>query len=124
MSDPQDISAQIGAVSELLDQKLGARGATLEAALKKARRRLPRRIYAQALLLAGAEPFASHPKLRATLDDARLTAATREVCAHLKAIDPAELRKDWWLGMAGGMAFNLLLYAVILISGLRILGLV
>ncbi|HBS50191.1 MAG TPA: hypothetical protein DEA05_08940 [Rhodobacteraceae bacterium] len=122
MSDPGDIEGEIRAVSELLAEKLGARGATLGRALARAKHRLPRRIRRQAARLAEAEPFAAHPKLRATLDEAGLRAAGREVRAHLGAIDPADLRKGWWLGMAGGMAFNLLLFAVILISALRILG--
>lgn len=124
MSDGQDISNQIGAVSNLLAEKLGARGRTLSQALRKARHRLPRRIHRQAQKLAQAEPYADHPRLRSTLDAQELEAAGREVRAHLAGIDTADLRKGWWLGMAGGMAFNLLLYAVILISALRLLGFV
>lgn len=122
MSDPQDIKTQIDAVSDRLRDKLGARGATLGAALGKAR--LPRRVAGQARLLARAEAFADHPKLRLTLDAEQLNAASREVCAHLDAIDLADRRKGWWLGMAGGMAFNLLLAAALLIGVLVWRGLV
>ena len=96
----------------------------MSAALAKARHRLPRRIHRQASRLAKAEPLAGHPKLRLTLDAEGLHAAAFEVQAHLAAIDLADRRKGWWLGMLGGLAFNILLSLVMALVFLRWRGLI
>ncbi|TDK52638.1 hypothetical protein [Antarcticimicrobium luteum] len=114
-----DIETRIAEIAALMHAKLGVRGATLRAALGRAGRRLPRRIRAQARLLAEAEPFAHHPKLRLTLDTMALGKAAGEVEAHLEAIDLADRRKGWWLGMLGGLAFNILAFFALLVVVLR-----
>ncbi|MDF1717459.1 MAG: hypothetical protein P1U75_12420 [Antarcticimicrobium sp.] len=107
---------RIAGITALMQARLGARGATLRAALHQARHQLPRRIRAQAARLAEAEPFAAHPRLRLTLDADALDKAAREVEAHLNAIDLADRRKGWWLGMLGGLVFNMLAFAALLIA--------
>ena len=119
-----DIETRIAAITALMHAKLGARGASLRAALRQAGRRLPRRIRGQARLLAEAEPFAHHPRLRLTLDAAALARAAGAVEAHLDAIDLADRRKGWWLGMLGGMAFNMLAFFALLVALLRWRGIV
>lgn len=119
MNGADKTEKDIAQVAALLHDKLGVRAATLEAALGKARHRLPRAVYRQGLRLAKAEPLAGHPKLRLTLDRDGLGTAAARVRAHLEAIDLADRRKGWWLGMLGGMAFNILLFAVLLIAVLR-----
>ncbi|MGD9866357.1 MAG: hypothetical protein AB7S99_24440 [Pseudodonghicola sp.] len=116
MTDPARIETRIEETAALLRDKLGARGQTLGAALARAGRRLPRRIRSQARLLAEAERFAQHPRLRLTLDGAALGKAADEVGAHLKAIDLADRRKGWWLGLLGGMAFNILAWFGLLLG--------
>ena len=124
MSEPDQIEHQIAQTMDLLREKLGAGGRDLNAALSKAGHRLPRRIRQQARKLAQAEPLASHPKLRRTLDAAGLSSAAHEVRAHLKTIDLADRRKGWWLGMLGGLAFNMLLALVLVVVFLRWQGFV
>lgn len=116
MTDPARIETRIEETAALLRDKLGARGHTLGAVLARARHRLPRRIRAQARLLAEAERFAHHPRLRFTLDAARLDKAAAEVGAHLKSIDLGDRRKGWWLGLLGGLAFNMLAWFGLLIG--------
>ncbi|MBT3143735.1 hypothetical protein DS909_22740 [Phaeobacter gallaeciensis] len=106
---------QIAQISTLLHRKLGVRGKTLSKTLRKAKHRLPRRIHKQAMSLAKVETLAHHPKLRLTLDLTGLGAATREVTAYLNEIDLADRRKGWWLSMLGGLAFNVLVAAALLI---------
>ncbi len=65
--------------------------------------------------LAEAETFATHPKLRFTLDATALTKAATGAQDHLNAIDLSDRRKGWWLGMLGGLAFNFLLATTLLI---------
>lgn len=115
MAEEITVEEQIARTVALLRAKLGVRGKTLAAALRRARHRMPRRIYRQAMKLAQVEDRASHPKLRLTLDGAALAGAARDVQAHLEAIDRADRRKGWWLGMLGGLAFNILLFGVLLL---------
>ncbi len=105
----------IDGIVEDLHAKLGARGKNLSAALARARHRLPRRIYHQAMILVKAEPLARHPRLRQTLNGAELASAATEVSAHLAAIDLSERRKTLWLGALGGLVFNLILMGVALV---------
>ncbi|WP_425045621.1 hypothetical protein [Primorskyibacter sp. S87] len=119
MAQADIIQSDIAQVSGLLREKLGSNGVTLAAALKKARHRLPRRIYRQGQKLAKAEAVAGHPKLRLTVDTPGLHKAAREVSAHLETIDLADRRKGWWLGMLGGMAFNILAFIAVLLIVLR-----
>ena len=117
-----ETEAEIARTATLLREKLGARGEDLKSALNRARPRLPRRIYRQGMVLAAAEPLAGHPRLRLTLDHAALGKAAGEVRAHLDAIDLADRRKGWWLGMLGGLAFNLILFVTLCVIALRWLG--
>lgn len=116
MTDQISLDETIAEIGTLLRAKLGVRGKDLGVALGKARHRLPRRIYRQAMTLVQAEPLAGHPKLRLTLDGAALTTAATEVSAHLEAIDLADRRKGWWLGALGGLSFNLILFTGLLIG--------
>ncbi|EBA18063.1 hypothetical protein RSK20926_20032 [Roseobacter sp. SK209-2-6] len=114
----QDIFAEIEEVQALLKSHAEASGSLTEA-LKKARRRLPRRIYRQGMRLATALPLLEHPKLRFTLDQAGLVSAAKEVKAHLKEIDLADRRKGRILSVLGSMAFSILAVATLLIVVLR-----
>jgi hypothetical protein len=119
MSEQTEIETQISRAMLLLREKLGVRGKTLSKALGKARRRLPRRVHRQAQVLARAEPLAAHPRLRLTLDQSALRQAASEVESHLGRIDVADRRKGWFLGMLGGLVFNLILAFTLLILFLR-----
>jgi hypothetical protein len=124
LKDQNKIPEQIDQVSALMRHKLGGRGRDLGAVLRKTGHRLPRSLRKQAATLAEARAMAEHPKLRMTMDTQTLSRATRDVNAHLEAIDLKDQRKGWWLGMAGGLVFNLLLAFVLLILFLRWQGLV
>lgn len=114
--EQDQIQEQIAETIALLRAQLGVRGKSLKIALRRARHRLPRRIYKQAMELARVESMADHPKLRLTLDTPHLLGAAREVHAHLRDIDVADRRKGWWLGMLGGLAFNILAFAALLLA--------
>ncbi len=114
MSEQIPYEEMTGALVEGLRAKLGVRARSLEAALAKARHRLPRRVYRQAMTLVAAGPMAGHPKLRQMLDMDALGAAAETVHSHLETIDPSDRRKGFWLGALGGLVFNLILMAVAL----------
>lgn len=108
MSQDTDIQNNIAQTIALLRSKLGVRDKTLTASVRRAKRRLPRRVYKQAMVLARAEQMAAHPRLRLVLDNPKLAQASEEVQTHLGTINPADRRWGWFLGMLGGLAFNLL----------------
>ena len=114
----QDIFAELEEVQGLLRTHAEASG-DFDTALKKARRRLPRRIYRQARKLAAAQPLLAHPKLRLTLDEVALGAAAREVKTHLRKIDLADRRRGRILSILGSMAFSVLAVVTLLIIVLR-----
>lgn len=116
MSEQISIESQIQTIMTLLREKLGVRGANLATALRRARYRLPRKVYRQGARLVRAEPLAAHPKLCLTLDQTALTEAATGVQTYLETIDVADRRKGWLLGMLGGLSFNLILAFVLLIS--------
>jgi len=124
MSENTDIQSQIAQTLRLMRKKLGMRDKTLTASVRKAKRRMPRRVYKQAMLLANAEQMAAHPKLRLALDTPRLVQASEDVQSYLGGINLADRRWGWFLGMLGGLAFNLLAFAVLALVFLRWRGLI
>lgn len=124
MSQESDIQTQIAETIVLLRKKLGVRDKTLAASVRRAKRRLPRKIYKQAMLLAGAEQMSEHPKLRLTLDTPRLEQASHDVQTHLRAINLADRRWGWFLGLLGSLAFNMLALTTLLLVFLWWRGLI
>ncbi|WP_170560917.1 hypothetical protein [Ruegeria atlantica] len=119
MSQNTDIQSQIAQTVELLRQKLGVKDQTLTASVRKAKRRLPRRIYKQAMMLAGAEQMASHPKLRLVLDTPKLVKASEEVQTHLSGINLADRRWGWFLSFLASLALGFLALAALAVIVLR-----
>ncbi|MGJ5618335.1 hypothetical protein [Sulfitobacter sp. MF3-043] len=105
----KDIAAKSLAIRQQLEAKLGVKSRDLSQALRRAGRRLPHGVRAQGAVLAEAEKRAGHPKLTRQLDSAAVRDAYDRMAAHLRAIDVADARKGRILGMAGVIAFNLLL---------------
>ena len=119
----QSIAEEIAEVRSLLKTREHASG-DLAVAFQKARRRLPRRIFRQGMLLAEAVPLMDHPKLRLTLDEPSLCKAASEVQTYLKSIDLADRRKGRGLEILGGMAFSVLAVIGLVIIVLRWRGLI
>lgn len=115
MPQDPDIQTRIAETVALLRAKLGVRDKTLEASIRKAKRRLPRRVYRQAMVLARSEAMASHPKMRLILDTPKLVRASDVVQDHLGRINLADRRWGWFLGLLGGLAFNLLALTALLL---------
>ena len=119
MSQDADIQTRIAETLALMRDKLGVRDKTLTESVKRAKRRLPRPIYKQALFLAKAETIADHPKLRLILDTPVLVQASDNVQAHLKAINLADRRMGLFLSMLGSFAFGVLVLFAFAILVLR-----
>ncbi|MCG7518882.1 hypothetical protein [Ruegeria sp. Ofav3-42] len=119
MSQTTDIQSQIAQTVQLLRAKLGVKDKTLTASVRKAKRRLPRRIYKQAMMLARAEQMAAHPKLRLVLDTPKLVQASEEVQTHLSGINLADRRWGWFLSFLGSLALGFLALAALAVIILR-----
>lgn len=117
------LEQDIEEIRVLLKEREHASG-DLDMALKRARRRLPRRVYRQGRKLAAAVPLIEHPRLRLTLDEKPLRGAAREVRAHLEQIDLADRRRGLWLSILGSIGFSLLTVIALLVVVLRWRGLV
>ena len=111
-------------VSTQIEARLGVGGRDLPHKLRRAGRALPAHVRKDARHIAEALPLAENPKLMRQIDLPRLEAAERRVLAHLRTIDRADRRKGAFLGVLGGLSFNLIAVFALLIAVLVWRGLV
>ncbi|WP_052249447.1 hypothetical protein [Tateyamaria sp. ANG-S1] len=109
METEHSIQARANRIQTALHAAFGVRGKTLSASLRKTGRRLPKRLRADARQILDAQGFGGHPKLMRQVDGSALKAAEDRVLTYLDGIDRADRRKGFWLGVAGAIAFNILL---------------
>jgi len=117
--DHEQVNRRVREVEQLLQAKLGVRGGSLSTRLSRAGRRLPRRIQKAGQVIIDAQAKAAHPKLARMLDAPMVDRAFADITEHLKTIDPADRRKGAILGLLGGLVFNLLVLAVIVVVLMR-----
>lgn len=113
MLDPQDFNAKVERLEQRLQTKLGLRGATLSARLRRAGRTLPRYLQKEGAVLLGYQKKIGHPKLAMQSDTTRVIKAFDAFESYLKGIDPKDRRKGKVLGWLGGLVFNLLVLAAV-----------
>lgn len=122
--DRDEISAKSDELCTLLGERLSIKRGGLADRLRRAGRRLPSRIRAQARIVAEAEALCAHPKLARRIDREAVSRAHIEVRDHLRGIDAGYLRRGALLGVLGSLAFNLLLFAALMLAVLRWRGVV
>lgn len=103
-------------VRSLIEERLRVKAKTLEKALSKAGRLLPKWAQREGRYLSQAAHLMGHPKLRLMIDEAKVKKAHKLLVGHLKTIDPAERRKTRVLGTLGVISFNLILVTAALIG--------
>lgn len=111
-------------VSALLEQRLGARGRTLADKLRRAGRRLPRRVREAASLLAEAQEMAQNPKLLVRVDETRVAEAFDICVRHLNGVNRSESRKTAILGAAASAAFGILVVMLLVVAVIYWRGLI
>jgi len=111
-----DVEKYTDEVRSLIEKHLRIRGATLDKALSRAGRLLPKWAHREGRYLSDAAGLMGHPKLRLMVDEAKITQAHARLVEHLENIDPNERRKTQVLGTLGVVSFNLIVVAVALIS--------
>jgi hypothetical protein len=108
METRDSIEARAGRVQDALHNAFGVKGKSLAVALNRKGRRLPKRLQSQARRVADAQAISGHPKLMRQVDGAALRRAEDQVVTYLRGIDRSDRRKGFWLGIAGAVAFNVL----------------
>lgn len=89
-----DWSDRLADLRALLAEKLGTGERDLRGHLRRAGRRLPRRVRREADYLVRAEEMGRHPRLARLVDPRQVARAQGRVARHLRSIDPARLRRD------------------------------
>lgn len=124
MIDSQRFNDDIEAACGKLRNRLGARGRSLAAQLRRAGRLLPKPARQAGQRLVELQPMVAHPSLRRLVKRDEIKAALAELNDHLDKVSGAERRKDRQLGLAGSVVGNLLLLGVLLITFMRWRGLI
>ncbi len=111
-------------VAALMEERLRLRGTGLEAKLRKGRRLLPRKVRGAADILVQAAKMAQNPKLLLQIDHEAVASAYDICVRHLGAINQAERRMTAVVGVAGSIAFSVLVVGVLLLAVLHWRGFV
>jgi len=109
------LEQMVDEVREGLETRLRVRGATLDAQIRKAGRRLPRAVRRDATYLAHAVTVAGNPKLAKMIDMRKAALAHRDVLAFLNTVDVAAARRDMVLQIAASVVFALLVTAIVVL---------
>lgn len=115
MIEPRDLASKTHNLRRAFDAKLGVKSRSLSQALKRAGRRLPRRLHKQGAVLVRAEHLVNNPKLARQITPSEVDQAYDAISGYLGSIDVADRRKAWMLSMAGAVAANVLIVAALFI---------
>lgn len=119
-----DVEKYAEELRALIEERLRLKAPTLERALKKAGRLLPKRAQRDGMFIVEVQGLMSHPKLRATVDEAKVAKAHGDLVAHLKTIDPKERRTNNILSTLGSVGFSVLMVLIGLMAVLMWRGFV
>lgn len=103
-------------VSALMEERLSVRGRTLGDKVRKAGRRLPRKVREAASYLAKAAEMAQNPKLLVRVDESDVAAAYDICLRHLGGVNRGERRKSAVLGAVASAAFGILVVMLLVIG--------
>ena len=95
-------------VQSALDGAFGVRAKTLDKALRKTGRRMPKRLHAQAQLIVDAQSLGGNPKLMRRIDGAAIARAEEDVVGWLDTVDRADRRRGFWIWAGAMVGFYLL----------------
>lgn len=116
METEHSIKERSERVQSALESAFGVRAKSLPRALRKAGRRLPRRLRADAAQIAIAEGYGGNPKLLRTVDGTSLAAAEERVVVWLDTVDRADAWRGYWTGVGAMVGFNVLLIVAVVVS--------
>ncbi|AMY70679.1 hypothetical protein [Frigidibacter mobilis] len=103
-------------VAGLMEERLRIRGAGLAAKLRRGGRALPRRIRAEAELLAAAAEKARVPKLLVQMDHERVAAAYDACLRYLAPLGRGARLRGYLLDLAAAAGFALVVTAALVLG--------
>jgi hypothetical protein len=109
------VQQMVDEVSAALDAKLGMRGRTLAAQVRKAGRLLPRGVKRDATYLAQTVDLSQNPKLSRMVDIDKVSRAHANVLAFLAGVDRGAQRRTAALNMIASIAFVFLVTGIVLL---------
>lgn len=115
MTDPQ-LQATLDSLRASFAERVGARGRTFAAAVRKAGRRVPRKLRPAAAALIEAERMAANPRLARLVDAGQVELAARDLEIWLATQDPRERRKTAIINWAALIGFYVLVTAGLVIA--------
>jgi len=113
MADTTEMDETARRLEELLDRGFGTGGQGLATALRRAGRRLPRRMRRAGQAVVQAETMARHPRLVSQIDRRRVAQEAARLRAYLEEVDPRARRVDMALTILRSLALNALLLAAL-----------
>jgi len=109
-------------VADMMEQRLGVSGKDLAAKLRRAKRRLPRKVAAAAQGLADASEQAKNPKLLVQINQAAV-AENYDICVrHLATVKPGGRTKGLLINVAATLVFGLLILGAVVIAVQKMRG--
>ena len=109
------IEHMVAELREAFTERLRIRGRSLEAQIRKAGRRLPKRVRRDATYLAQSVALEENPKLARMIDMPRAKQAHRNVLEHLETVDVGAERRMVALNIAASIAFALLFTGILVL---------
>jgi hypothetical protein len=122
--NPTTVLQMTGRVSQLLAERLGARGRNLQERLNSRARVLPRKVRRAVQLLAQAEAQAASPKMIRQADMSEISRAYDLCLHHLMPLGAGARLRALLLSIGASVLFALLVVAVSLLALLRLRGLI
>tara|TARA_R110002124_G_scaffold283922_2_gene460511 strand:+ start:3250 stop:3624 length:375 start_codon:yes stop_codon:yes gene_type:complete len=100
---------RVAEATKALKTAFGGNPKSLEQALKRAGRRLPRRARKAGAEIVAAQMLSANPKLHQQLDASRLERDFDKLISGAGRVDAKAIRQKWLVGALASFAFNLLL---------------
>lgn len=122
MERAEIINQRSARIQNALEGAFGVRAKTLAKALRKTGRRMPKRLHAQARLIADAQELNGHPKLLRQVDGAALEQAEEAVLAWLDTVDRADQRRGFWIWAGAMVGFNMIVIVAGVVSWMWLTG--
>ncbi|RWR49937.1 hypothetical protein EOW65_08270 [Sinirhodobacter ferrireducens] len=121
--DPITLRQMTGRVSQLLAERLGARGRTLRDRLKSRSRALPRRVRRAAELLAEAEALAASPRMMRQADMGEIAEAYDICVNYLRPLGSGARAQGLLRSIAASVVFGLVVVGALVLAVGRLRGL-
>lgn len=119
MIETEDFQTRLAALRAALTSRMNLRGKTLEAQIRRAGRRLPRRQRRAAAIVLGAQDWMNHPRLARLLDRNVVNTAFADLHAHLDPLDPGQAHRTALLRLLGSIVFNLMMLGLLIHALMR-----